>query len=91
MPNPNRTNDPQLRIKGRVINGSRGELITFNIPLGAHFELVCLVNIPEESDETVVYVKHKVRKSFYEPRPQGTQTPADKVDAKESEEEEALD
>lgn len=88
-----RTNDPQIVVTGTIKEGSQGELLTFTIPLGKYFELVCIANIPAEGDtQAPVYVKHKIR--FHSPRPQGASDSdkGDKESAKpEGEEEEGQD
>ncbi len=57
-----KTNDPQIKVTGRLKKGTNNDLITFSIPLG-FFEIVCIANIPfEGTDEAPVYVKFKVHR-----------------------------
>jgi hypothetical protein len=81
-----RTNDPQIVVTGTIKEGSQGELLTFSIPLGKYFELVCIANIPADGEtQAPVYVKHKIRN--HSPRPQGA-VESDKSDKPEGEGEE---
>lgn len=52
---------PQLKLTGQVKPTQvGGEMITFKIPMGPLGELICIVNIPHEGEETApVYVKIK--------------------------------
>lgn len=57
-----KTNDPQIKVTGRLKHGTSNDLITFSIPLG-FFEIVCIANIPfEGTEEAPVYVKFKVHR-----------------------------
>ena len=57
-----KTNDPQIKVTGRLKKGTNNDLITFSIPLG-FFEIVCIANIPfEGTDEAPVYVKFKIHR-----------------------------
>jgi hypothetical protein len=57
-----KTNDPQIKVTGRLKKGANNDLITFSIPL-AFFEIVCIANIPfEGTDEAPVYVKFKIHR-----------------------------
>lgn len=55
--------DPQIIVQGTLKEREKGDLITFSIRLG-FFEVVCIVNIPEEGSTTApVYVKYKIARS----------------------------
>jgi len=63
------TNDPQITTTGTLKeNGVGGEIITFTVRL-ALFELVCIVNVPEEGEyRAPVYVKFKTIRPKHEDR-----------------------
>jgi hypothetical protein len=57
-----KTNDPQMTVPGTLREGETCDYIVFTIPLGEHFELTCIANIPLEGQRVApVYVKHKVK------------------------------
>lgn len=53
-----KTNWPQVKVTGNIKeNSSGGEIISFYVNLGL-FQLICIVNCPQDNQETVpVYVK----------------------------------
>ena len=63
MPIPNRSDDPQITVTGKVKPTREGEMITFQFNL-AWFQIVCLANIPGEGETCApVYIKFKLRPS----------------------------
>lgn len=66
-----KTNDPQTTVTAYLKEGKCGELLTFAVFLG-QFELVAIVNIPEEGQTTSpVYIKYKVRHQNQKTKEQG--------------------
>lgn len=59
--------DPQTIVVGRVKpckNSQEREIGVFSINIG-FYELVCLVNLPIDQEDTFkVYVKHKIKNPF---------------------------
>ena len=62
-----RTNDPQMTVMAELKETANTEILVFSVPLGL-FEIVCLVNLPEEGAEpgsrVPVYCKMKVNRKL---------------------------
>lgn len=93
----NRTNDPQLKVRGFLkVKADGGELITFKIHL-ALFEMVCIVNIPDtDQSEAPVYVKFKIKtpdqiEEYYNPSNRGVRNGGRKDSTSEASTEEEED
>lgn len=61
-----KTDDPQMTVEGTFKQGEKSDIIVFSVPL-ALFEIVCIVNIPNEGQtKAPVYLKFKVARPHRE-------------------------